>query len=387
MPQNPSEVPLAFSPPIPLTSSFYKHKHLKTTPSQPRLIKPKHPRCSIDTIIPDSLPDAIVSRLGNELKTGPVKSVTEISVGPGQHNKHFRYDTADGYSYFAKVNYAAPEAVFAAEAASLRALHHANVLRVPLPLFHGSLPIKGSFLVTEFIEFVPFGSSIPSVQRELGKGLAMMHKNVKSPTGRFGFGVDTYLQSGLQVNMWMDTWVDFFIARRLIPVLERAWTRYGSSDYGVNNESAVAVKELGKKLLRNNGEIVRMLFQGVEITPSLIHGDLFMGNCGADRGRKPVIFDPACSFAHSEMDLALNTMFGRFGKEFYAAYHEVIPRESGFEKRQELYRLYHYLNHLVLHGAGYGHNGTAQNPKGYYERCVELLMSLCGSSTTSSDRD
>lgn len=32
---------------------------------------------------------------------------------------------------------------------------------------------------------------------------------------------------------------------------------------------------------------------------------------------------------------------------------QVIPKQPGFEKRRDLYILYHYLNHYNLFGSGY----------------------------------
>ena len=61
-----------------------------------------------------------------------------------------------------------------------------------------------------------------------------------------------------------------------------------------------------------------------------------------------VIFDPASFYGHSEFDLAITRMFGGFNKEFYRRYHELIPRQPGFEKRADLYELFHYLNHWYM---------------------------------------
>lgn len=58
-----------------------------------------------------------------------------------------------------------------------------------------------------------------------------------------------------------------------------------------------------------------------------------------------VIFDPASFYGHHEYDLAIASMFGNFSKSFYDAYHKVIPKSHGFEGRQRLYTLFHYLNH------------------------------------------
>lgn len=53
-----------------------------------------------------------------------------------------------------------------------------------------------------------------------------------------------------------------------------------------------------------------------------------------------------------------------FSSEFWAAYHELIPRAPGFDERAEIYRLYHYLNHLNLFGDG------------YYSQCASILKRL-----------
>jgi fructosamine-3-kinase len=39
-----------------------------------------------------------------------------------------------------------------------------------------------------------------------------------------------------------------------------------------------------------------------------------------------------------------------FSGDFWRAYHELIPKAPLFDKRQELYLLYHYLNHTNLFG-------------------------------------
>lgn len=61
-----------------------------------------------------------------------------------------------------------------------------------------------------------------------------------------------------------------------------------------------------------------------------------------------VAFDPASFYGHHEFDLAIADMFGGFTKEFYDAYHSLIPKEPGFETRHKLYLLFHYLNHWYV---------------------------------------
>merc|ERR1712216_374909 len=86
------------------------------------------------------------------------------------------------------------------------------------------------------------------------------------------------------------------------------------------------------------------------IKPSLLHGDLWLGNTGSEKESGSCVFDPACFFGHSEFDLALLQLFGGLRQEFHDAYHSRIPKTEGFEDRQDVYKLYHYLNQLNLFG-------------------------------------
>lgn len=110
-----------------------------------------------------------------------------------------------------------------------------------------------------------------------------------------------------------------------------------------------------------------------------------------------MVYDPACYYAHSEAEVGIMHMFGGFGPTFWHEYHKVsvsplhatsplspthsdshtdrrhecsicsvcnsdtlffllcqhVPRAPGFERRLQLYELYHYLNHLNLFGSSY----------------------------------
>ena len=87
--------------------------------------------------------------------------------------------------------------------------------------------------------------------------------------------------------------------------------------------------------------------------PSLLHGDLWGGNCGALADGSPVLFDPAVYFGDRETDIAMTRLFGGFGAEFYAAYVKEWPLDEGATQRQGLYNLYHVLNHFNLFGGSY----------------------------------
>uniref|UniRef100_A0A8D8PPN0 protein-ribulosamine 3-kinase n=1 Tax=Cacopsylla melanoneura TaxID=428564 RepID=A0A8D8PPN0_9HEMI len=65
------------------------------------------------------------------------------------------------------------------------------------------------------------------------------------------------------------------------------------------------------------------------------------------------MYDPAVFYGHHEYDLAISSMFPGFRQQFYDAYHALIPKAPGFEDRQRVYQLFHYLNHWNHFGGGY----------------------------------
>lgn len=176
-----------------------------------------------------------------------------------------------------------------------------------------------------------------SHQAELGRKLAEMHKAGKSTKG-FGFEVDNTIGSTPQINTWSSDWIEFYGEKRLGYQLKLARDRYGDS----------AIYEKGYTLIQN----MASLFENAVIEPCLLHGDLWSGNIAYDKNSEPVILDPACYYGHNEAEFGMSWCAG-FGESFYTAYFKVMPKEEGFEKRRDLYLLYHYLNHYNLFGSGY----------------------------------
>lgn len=71
-----------------------------------------------------------------------------------------------------------------------------------------------------------------------------------------------------------------------------------------------------------------------------------------DKGH-PVLIDPAVYYGHHEADLAMTRIFGGFPLEFYEAYDSAFPLQDGWEYRENIYKLYHIMNHLNLFGSSY----------------------------------
>ncbi|MFN9910242.1 MAG: fructosamine kinase family protein [bacterium] len=54
------------------------------------------------------------------------------------------------------------------------------------------------------------------------------------------------------------------------------------------------------------------------------------------------------------MDLAMARLFGGFPESFFQGYEGEWPLPAGHQQRQDLYNLYHLLNHANLFGGSYG---------------------------------
>ncbi|KAJ8467736.1 hypothetical protein OPV22_030288 [Ensete ventricosum] len=282
---------------------------------------------------------SIMASLGDDpirewiLTEGKATQITRISpIGGGCINHASRYDTDSG-SFFVKTNRRIGPSMFEAEALGLSAMYATQSICVPMPFKVGPLPTGGSFIIMEFIEFGPSRGS----QSVLGRKLAEMHQAGKSSKG-FGFDIDNTIGSTPQINSWSSDWIEFFSEHRLGYQLKLALNQYGDS----------AIYEKGQRLMKN----LQPLFEGVAIEPCLLHGDLWSGNISSDKNGDPVILDPACYYGHNEAEFGMSWCAG-FGGSFYSSYFEVMPKQPGFEKRRDLYMLYHYLNHYNLFGSGY----------------------------------
>ncbi len=106
----------------------------------------------------------------------------------------------------------------------------------------------------------------------------------------------------------------------------------------------------GMKFLESKLE---KILEGSKEQPTLLHGDLWGGNYISDQRGNPCLVDPAVYYGHREADLAMTKLFGGFDVKFYSAYQEAFPLKEGWEYRENIYKLYHILNHLNLFGTSY----------------------------------
>ena len=260
------------------------------------------------------------------------KNVTSVMpLGGGSISTAMKATLSDGEIVFVKVSPQQTD-MFPKEANGLRELAKADAVRIPAVIFADE-----KILVLEFLP----PSSPPNRKlffEEFGRQFAALHRCTSSS---FGFFEDNYIGSTPQQNLPLSSsWKEFYYTRRL----QYQFLLAEENGY-VNAELRRCFDALGRRmeeLVPDDGE-----------PPALLHGDLWAGNFLCMEGARPAIIDPAVYYGHHEADLAMTLLFGGFGDSFYSAYAEAYPLNPGWQRRMELYKLYHLFNHLNLFGEGY----------------------------------
>jgi protein-ribulosamine 3-kinase len=255
--------------------------------------------------------------------------IPQGAVGGGCINQAMRVKYGED-AYFVKLTAARKLSMFEAEVLGLQELIGSNTLRIPEPVCWGD-DGESAYLVMEYLELGGQGDSAV-----LGEALAAMHRVTRQ---QFGWVRDNTIGSTLQVNTCHHDWVAFWREHRLQFQLELA----------VRNGHGGRLQSQGEQLL----VAFPCLFDSYSPQASLLHGDLWSGNYAFTRGGEAAIFDPAVYYGDREADLAMTELFGGFGGNFYAAYDNAWPLDSGYRTRKTLYNLYHILNHLNMFGGGY----------------------------------
>jgi fructosamine-3-kinase len=267
---------------------------------------------------------------------GAIDQAAIRSVGGGSINRSYKIPALDGTAYFLKTNHASALDMFHAERDGLRELAKADAVRVPGAIATAAVG-DTAFLLMEYLDL---RNATALAGSRLGSLLARQHRFMGT---KYGWHRDNTIGSTPQLNGWDVEWISFFRDKRLGYQLDLAAAN------GFDRGPGKTIRERGEKLMQQLPDF----FAGYQPEPSLLHGDLWGGNWGVIADEQPVIFDPAVYYGDREADIAMTRLFGGFGAEFFTAYNEAWPLDSGFERRCDLYNLYHVLNHLNLFGGGY----------------------------------
>ncbi|SIT10614.1 Fructosamine-3-kinase [Roseivivax lentus] len=176
------------------------------------------------------------------------------------------------------------------------------------------------------LDYLPPAPATSAGWRDFGAALARMH----SWDGQDYGWTEDYAFGDVRIeNAAAASWPAFWGERRLLPFLPHL-----PAALGARLEALAA--DLGDRLPASP-------------KPALLHGDLWGGNVHfTDQGA--FMIDPACYYGHSEVDLAMLTLFGQPDAAFWRGYGRLEP---GFEARRVIYQLFPALVHLRLFGEGY----------------------------------
>lgn len=170
------------------------------------------------------------------------------------------------------------------------------------------------------------------------------------PVTEFGFNVPTACGVILQINEWTEDWISFYARHRLEHQINLILAEHGDRDL-IEKWSHLQLK-VDKFFTDFDKQIEE------RITPSLLHGDMWSGNVAETIDKStsekiPVLYDPSSFYGHSEFDFAIARMFGGIPPAMEKSYFQCMTKKKLFEKRNNLYQLFHHLNHWNHFGYGY----------------------------------
>lgn len=240
--------------------------------------------------------------------------------------------TLSGRKYFLKTNSNNPADMFLSEANGLNEIDKANVIRVPKVIYADDELI--------LLEAIESGKKRIDFYADFGKRFAQLHKYTSN---EYGFYQNNFIGSTPQINLASseekNNWVKFYFHKRL------------EFQFKLAEKNGYVTTELRSLFSKLENKIENIIATNEK--PSLLHGDLWGGNYIVDDCGSACLIDPAVYYGNREADLAMTKLFGGFDQKFYSAYNEEYPLEAGYEYRENIYKLYHILNHLNLFGSGY----------------------------------
>lgn len=179
---------------------------------------------------------------------------------------------------------------------SLKAMHTVLPEFAPEPYGWGkyeNAEFDTYFLLAEFREV---GEQPPDPVKFTAR-LAEMHKLSKSPTGKFGFHIQTCHANATQVtDIWEDSWAELY-KKQLAHMVDQDQAKHGEWAE-LNIVSSLVLEKVIPRLL------CPLQSNGRSIKPCLLHGDLWDENSATDMDTgEPFVFDAGSFYGHNEYEI------------------------------------------------------------------------------------
>ncbi|WP_409484623.1 fructosamine kinase family protein [Arsenicicoccus dermatophilus] len=281
-----------------------------------------------------TLPPALVAGLD-------VRSATPVSGG--DIARAYRLETPHGPLFLKTRDRPGPD-LFEREAAGLA------ILREHVPTTLGVPRVLRADRTGLVLEWIDQGRPQRHTEAELGRALAWLHRTTHPTFGAIDEALAGFIGSQPVDLTPTEDWREFFVERRIRPLTKRAVQA---------DRLDPAALPLVDRLAARADELC-----GPVEPPALLHGDLWGGNRLVDRTGRSWLIDPAASWGHREVDLAMMQLFGGFGAEVFRAYDEAFPLAEGWRDRVGWYQLPPLLVHAILFGGGYGRSAL-RTMRGY----------------------
>ena len=234
---------------------------------------------------------------------------------------------------------------------AMSALYKVDNLFAPEPYAWGKCRGPGPETYYFLLQYIRMSDDLPNAYR-LCRRLAQLHRKSVSPTGKFGFHINTCQGKTQQSLGWESSWATLF-TKMLRHVAQEDHNTNGHWDALDQLESRIFSHVVPRLMgvLESNGRRIR---------PCLIHGDLWEGNTGTTGTGTIYIFDAACYYAHNEMETGnWRCPYNNIHKEVYTkTYLQNSPPSEPKEEWDDRNRMYSiYYN--VLYSVNHGSYGTA----------------------------
>jgi protein-ribulosamine 3-kinase len=222
---------------------------------------------------------------------------------------------------------------------------------IPKPYGFGKYKVANLptyFYLSEFVDMDVVTAPPPE---EFCTKLAAMHRDSKSPTGKFGYHVQTCDGKMAHTVDWQESWADFY--RNLFLGV----CKLDVETNGPWPEMERASSQIAEKVIPRLLGILQA--DGRQIEPAIIHGDLWEGNMGINMETgESLLFDAGSYFAHNEMEMGhwrceFSSVFRAkiYTRHYLRAYPAAEPADE-FDDRNRLYSLKGAINYSA------GHSGS-----------------------------